>query len=181
MWLQHEHVALSAIYSLLMFHEKTAENKHRALIIYWDTALDNCPLKMLLGIFSSQDPLDVWTKMITLSKVWQYQGMYDLVGYISNVYDFVVLKCLDDETFPPVKTKHLICKRHKLEYSEHACGWLAFQTRYCIVYYYGKYKLTITYGAFLWLFLWLFFGDVLTTRPPQHFINWGVFKLISTL
>lgn len=29
------------------------------------------------------------------------------------------LKCLDDETFPPVKTKHLICKRHKLEYSEH--------------------------------------------------------------
>lgn len=45
--------------------------------------------------------------------------MYDLVGYISNVYDFVVLKCLDDETFPPVKTKHLICKRHKLEYSEH--------------------------------------------------------------
>lgn len=45
--------------------------------------------------------------------------MYDLVGYISNVYDFVVLKCLDDETFPPVKTKHLICKRHKLEFSEH--------------------------------------------------------------
>lgn len=183
MWLWHKHVALSGRYSVLMFHEKTAENKQRPLIIYWDTALDNCPINMLFEIFFWQDQLDFWTRMITLSKTWQYLQIAWMMKHF-----LLWRQNTDLETTGAWIFRHLVN--------------LTFQ-RYCVAHNYGKVKLypdasvcnslTSSYHRWPWKvpkstsvvlqFIILHFGflksDVFTIQLQDYFVNWRVFKYSS--